>query len=146
VHIFGLNFTTRLFFYKLFESFVHFPGDLYFIEYVTDLRMKQAKTLLTTSDWKINDIAIEVGYQPTYFNRLFKKQTGETAGEYRSLGRSRVRTYAAIESKTQRIPLDVGLLVFALVCDRDHKFSKVCLRKRSALTVEGIKNGVRHWY
>ncbi|MGY4759728.1 helix-turn-helix domain-containing protein [Paenibacillus caseinilyticus] len=54
-----------------------------FIEYVTDLRMNQARILLQETDLKINDIAERVGYQPSYFIRVFKKSFGMTPGQYR---------------------------------------------------------------
>jgi AraC-like DNA-binding protein len=54
-----------------------------FIEYVTDVRMEKSKELLVNTDLKVNDIAVRVGYQPSYFNKIFKKSEGMTPGEYR---------------------------------------------------------------
>ncbi|MEK3725990.1 AraC family transcriptional regulator [Paenibacillus sp. FSL H8-0034] len=54
-----------------------------FIDYLTKIRIGHIKELLVTTDMKINDIALACGYQPTYFNRIFKKHEGVTASEYR---------------------------------------------------------------
>jgi AraC-like DNA-binding protein len=54
-----------------------------FIIYLTDVRIRKSKELLSETDYKINDIAEMVGYQPTYFNRIFKKNEGLTPSQYR---------------------------------------------------------------
>ncbi|NHN32070.1 AraC family transcriptional regulator [Paenibacillus agricola] len=54
-----------------------------FIIYLTDVRIRKSKELLLETDYKINDIAEMVGYQPTYFNRIFKKNEGITPSQYR---------------------------------------------------------------
>lgn len=55
-----------------------------FIEYLTGLRMKQAKELLRCTDKRSGEIAMEVGYKdPHYFSFLFKKTCGCTPSEYR---------------------------------------------------------------
>jgi YesN/AraC family two-component response regulator len=54
-----------------------------FIDYLTRLRLDKSMAMLADSDIKINDIAERVGYQPSYYNRLFKKHTGMTPGQYR---------------------------------------------------------------
>lgn len=57
-----------------------------FSEYLTDLRMKNAKTYLVSTDMDIADIAAEVGYGDLkYFSKLFKKSTGINPTEYRKL-------------------------------------------------------------
>ncbi|OAS21457.1 hypothetical protein A8708_31140 [Paenibacillus oryzisoli] len=58
-----------------------------FIDYLTELRIDKAKDLLSQTDLKINDIAEKVGYQPSYFNRIFKKQESITPSQYRDLYR-----------------------------------------------------------
>ncbi|QNK57844.1 AraC family transcriptional regulator [Paenibacillus sp. PAMC21692] len=68
--------------YTLSKYFKQFMG-INFIDYVTELRIDKAKTLLRETDLKINDIASEVGYQQRYFNRIFKKQVGLTPGQFR---------------------------------------------------------------
>jgi AraC-like DNA-binding protein len=59
-----------------------------FIDYLTELRMGKAKELLRETSLKINDIAVEVGYQHSYFTRIFKKQEGMTPGQYREMSRN----------------------------------------------------------
>lgn len=54
-----------------------------FIDYLTEFRLEKAKSLLVETDTKINDVAESVGYQPSYFNRLFKRREGITPGQYR---------------------------------------------------------------
>ncbi|WP_248924241.1 helix-turn-helix domain-containing protein [Paenibacillus hamazuiensis] len=54
-----------------------------FIDYLTNLRLGQAKELLRTTTMKINEIADQVGYQQTYFNRIFKKAEGVSPSQYR---------------------------------------------------------------
>ncbi len=55
-----------------------------YIDYITNLRLEKAKSLLVNSDQKINEIAKHVGYNSSYFNRLFKKKTGLTPGSFRA--------------------------------------------------------------
>ncbi|WP_312029462.1 AraC family transcriptional regulator [Paenibacillus sedimenti] len=59
-----------------------------FIDYLTELRIEKAKELLRDTDLKINDIAEKAGYQPSYFNRIFKKQEGVTPSQYREFHRN----------------------------------------------------------
>ncbi len=56
-----------------------------FIEYLTQVRMDKAKELLRNTEHRINEIAEMVGYQGTYFNRIFKKLEGLTPSQYREL-------------------------------------------------------------
>lgn len=58
--------------------------DMSYIEYVTMVRMDKARTLLRTTDLKINDIAEQVGYiNPVSFRRVFREKYGENASQYR---------------------------------------------------------------
>ncbi|MCU6793034.1 helix-turn-helix domain-containing protein [Paenibacillus sp. WQ 127069] len=57
-----------------------------FIDYVTEVRLEKSKQLLRNTDLKVTEIAARVGYQPSYFNKLFKKSEGMTPGEYRESG------------------------------------------------------------
>lgn len=57
-----------------------------FSSYVTELRMRHAKELLVSSDYKIRDVAGKVGYRDAnYFVRAFKKFYGYTPEDYRKL-------------------------------------------------------------
>ncbi len=48
-------------------------------------RVEQAKRLLSTSHDKVYAIGERVGYEDRYyFNRIFKRVTGMSPGEYRS--------------------------------------------------------------
>jgi AraC-like DNA-binding protein len=57
-----------------------------FIDYVTEIRLEKSKQLLRNTDLKVTEIAARVGYQPSYFNKIFKKSEGITPGEYRESG------------------------------------------------------------
>lgn len=60
-----------------------------FIEYLTGLRMEEAKRLLEESDLSIKEVCSEVGYSdPNYFSRNFKKYAGVTPTEAREQRRS----------------------------------------------------------
>jgi two-component system response regulator YesN len=55
-----------------------------FVEYLTEVRIDEAKRLLKSSDLRSYEIADRVGYQdPRYFSSIFKKVTGLTTTEYR---------------------------------------------------------------
>jgi two-component system, response regulator YesN len=56
-----------------------------FIEYLTTVRVEQAKKLLRNTDLKGSDIAYEAGFSdPHYFSFIFKKTTGLSPREYRN--------------------------------------------------------------
>ncbi|NLM00500.1 MAG: response regulator [Treponema sp.] len=55
-----------------------------FIEYLTDIRIGQAKKLLKTTQKRSTDIAYEIGFSdPHYFSYVFKKHTGMSPRDYR---------------------------------------------------------------
>lgn len=55
-----------------------------FVEYLTELRMEQARELLRCTDKSSGDIAYEVGYNDShYFSFLFKKVNGCSPRDYR---------------------------------------------------------------
>lgn len=55
-----------------------------FLDYVSAIRMREAETLLSTSDMSITDISYNTGFNSIQsFNRIFKKSRGVTPTEYR---------------------------------------------------------------
>lgn len=55
-----------------------------FIDYLTEIRVKQAKKLLNEGDKKVNEVAEAVGfYDGRYFSQVFKKRCKVTPREYR---------------------------------------------------------------
>lgn len=68
--------------YALSKAFKQING-MNFIDYLISLRMDKAKKLLIGTDLKVNEIAEQIGYQPSYFIRLFRKYEDMTPGQYR---------------------------------------------------------------
>ena len=57
---------------------------LNFIEYVTRIRIDEAKRLLLHTNQTVSEIALSVGYQdPSYFTKVFKKMEGRTPTQFR---------------------------------------------------------------
>lgn len=57
-----------------------------FVTYLMEYRIEKAKKLLSTSTDSVGDIASSVGYlDATYFTKVFKKKTGYTPRQYRTL-------------------------------------------------------------
>jgi two-component system, response regulator YesN len=55
------------------------------VDYLTRVRVEQAKRLLTDPAVSIKEASFAVGYNdPNYFSRVFKKVTGQTPTEYRT--------------------------------------------------------------
>lgn len=55
-----------------------------FVEYLTQLRMDEARRLLTQTGRSIQEIAEQVGYDdPSYFCKVFKKSAGVTPNRFR---------------------------------------------------------------
>lgn len=55
------------------------------LQYLHDLQIKQARSLLECSELSVSEIGQRIGIEnANYFNRLFRKQTGMTPGQYRS--------------------------------------------------------------
>ena len=54
-----------------------------FIDWLSMLRVKKAKELLTNSNLTVKEVCFLVGYKdPNYFSRIFKKKIGMTPSEY----------------------------------------------------------------
>jgi two-component system response regulator YesN len=57
-----------------------------FSEYLIELRISRARSMLTDSDEAVSAIAGQVGYADLkYFSKIFKRLTGLTPSEYRKL-------------------------------------------------------------
>ncbi|TBL80656.1 response regulator transcription factor [Paenibacillus thalictri] len=57
-----------------------------FVEYVSDLRMKEAKRLLMESDLSVHDVTRKVGfYSTSHFSKLFAKHYGISPQEYKKM-------------------------------------------------------------
>lgn len=55
-------------------------------QYIVNLRMNNAQSLLETTDYSVTEIAAIVGYSnPLYFSRLYHKQKGQSPSDYRRL-------------------------------------------------------------
>jgi len=65
------------------EVFKKVTGKTY-LDYLTEIRVEKAKSLLRVPNAKISDVAIKVGYDDSnYFSRVFKKYTGMSPAQYR---------------------------------------------------------------
>lgn len=55
------------------------------MQYILNLRITNAKTLLRTTTYSVSEVASIVGYDnPLYFSRLFKKQVGIPPSDFRN--------------------------------------------------------------
>jgi AraC-like DNA-binding protein len=67
---------------KLSKVFKQINGNN-FIDTIVRMRIEKCKELLVTTDLKINDIAEQLHYQPSYLIRMFKKSGDITPRQYR---------------------------------------------------------------
>jgi len=75
--------------FHLSREFKKYTG-LNFVEYVSFLRINEAKQLLAKTDLKIKDIVSKIGYNDvSNFIRKFKISEGITPGQYRELYNSK---------------------------------------------------------
>lgn len=59
-----------------------------FTGYLNNVRIEKAKEMLTTTDLKIIDVGLDVGYQSiSHFNRKFKEKTGVSPREFRKFSK-----------------------------------------------------------
>ena len=73
------------------------------IDYLTELRIKRAKQLMSQAHLRLRDIASQVGYQDEfYFSRKFKKRVGISPSMYMKKRRRKVAAYR---------PSDIGQLL-----------------------------------
>jgi two-component system, response regulator YesN len=65
------------------QKFKNKTGRL-FSDYLRNLRMEEAKKILTVRGMKASEVALKVGYNdPNYFYKVFKKYTGVYPAEYK---------------------------------------------------------------
>lgn len=68
--------------YYFSHGFKNYTG-VNFIDYLTRIRMDEAKKLLVTNNYSIGEVAKRVGYRdPNYFTRVFRKNVGIPPGKY----------------------------------------------------------------
>jgi AraC-like DNA-binding protein len=73
--------TSTFYFCKMFKKIT----GINFTDYVSRVRIENAKNLLLNPNLRVSEIAYEVGFQSlTHFNRVFKKVIGQSPTEYRS--------------------------------------------------------------
>lgn len=73
--------TSTFYFCKMFKK----GTGLNFTEYVSRVRIENAKNLLLNPNLRISEIAYQVGFQSlTHFNRVFKSVVGESPSDYRA--------------------------------------------------------------
>ena len=67
------------------SKYIHEKSGRTFVEQVTNIRMKKAKTLLKNGSMTVENIAFSIGYQNVeHFNRTFKKLYDMTPVEFRN--------------------------------------------------------------
>jgi len=71
---------STFYFCKMFKKIT----GVNFANYVSGVRVEKAKTLLLNPNYRVSEIAYEVGFQSlTHFNRVFKNVAGQSPTEYR---------------------------------------------------------------
>ena len=68
------------------------------MQYILDVRIRNAQTLLETTDYSVTSIAALVGYEnPMYFSRLFRKAKGLSPSKYRKTFREKFMAEVAVK-------------------------------------------------
>lgn len=68
---------------QYFSKLIKKTTGFNFIDWLSMLRVKKAKELLTNSNFTVKEVCFMVGYKdPNYFSRIFKKRIGITPSEY----------------------------------------------------------------
>ncbi len=68
---------------QYFSKLIKKSTGFNFIDWLSMLRVKKAKELLTNSNYTVKEVCFMVGYKdPNYFSRIFKKRIGITPSEY----------------------------------------------------------------
>ena len=61
-----------------------------FVDYLTDLRIEKSMSFLENNRWSIKEVCHKIGYNdPNYYCKIFKKVTGMTPTEYRTVSNLR---------------------------------------------------------
>lgn len=69
-----------------FSRFYKEETGMNFSDKLLNVRIDEAKELLKNKELSVKDVSYMVGYlEPAYFSKLFKKNTGYTAGEYKRM-------------------------------------------------------------
>ena len=80
-----INASSKATLARQFEKYIGCPPK----KYLNILRIKKAKSLLLQTDYKINEIALTVGYQnPLYFSTVFHEETGLSPRDFRNMKRN----------------------------------------------------------
>ena len=71
---------STFYFCKMFKKVT----GVHFARYVSRVRVEKAKNLLLNPNYRVSEIAFEIGFQSlTHFNRIFKNIAGQSPTEYR---------------------------------------------------------------
>jgi AraC-like DNA-binding protein len=71
---------STFYFCKMFRKVT----GVHFARYVSCVRVEKAKNLLLNPNYRVSEIAFEIGFQSlTHFNRIFKNIAGQSPTEYR---------------------------------------------------------------
>lgn len=74
---------------QYFSRYFKYNTGINFIDYLSKIRLKESKRLLTTTDKSIRNIALSVGYiDPAYFSKVFTKYEGLSPNKYRTFKKS----------------------------------------------------------
>lgn len=69
------------YFSKIFKEYFRAT----FIEYVTKIRMEEARKLIQENEISLKEISFLIGYNdPNYFSRVFKKHYGDSPRQFQS--------------------------------------------------------------
>jgi 2-isopropylmalate synthase len=67
------------------SKYIHEKSGKTFVEQVTNIRMKKARTLLKNGNMTVENVALAVGYQNVeHFTRTFRKLYDMTPVQYRN--------------------------------------------------------------
>ena len=75
---------SEAYFRRCFQEMCGMPPK----QYLTEMRIGKAKTMLEYTDLSVSEIAVRTGYQDIYrMSRAFKSVTGSSPTEYRNLNK-----------------------------------------------------------